>query len=58
MEGIFHDVFACFFQFVWFIFNGCYFSPLGLHVFLHVSDVIDCMFFYHMNYCFVLHFFA
>ena len=33
MEGIFHDVFACFFQFVWFIFNGCFFSPLGLHVF-------------------------
>ena len=48
--------FACFFQFVWFIFNGCYFFPLGLRVFLHVSDVIDCMIFDHMNYCFVLHF--
>ena len=33
------------------------FFPFGLACFfLHVSDVIDCMTFDHMNYCFVLHF--
>ena len=26
-----------------------FFFPFGLACFLHVSDVIDCMFFYHMN---------
>ena len=35
---------------------GVIFSLWACMFFLHVSDVIDCMIFDHMNYCFVLHF--
>ena len=57
MEGIFHDVFfACFFSLCGSFLMGVIFSLWACMFFLHVSDVIDCMTFDHMNYCFVLHF--
>ena len=49
--------FACFFSLCGSFLMGVIF-PFWLACFLHVSDVIDCMIFYHMNYCFVLQFFT